>query len=378
MKKFLLLIIAVCVQTVGFAKTDLSLPFSMQSLAKEMQEPDSVVFAKYVYLLYDVDGDGKKELFVKEREKDYNVYYGFVIKSNMDVEEVFSRTSGGYEDFGYTDDGFMWHYEEHTGGLSQVTSCYKIEKSKVAYSTHRDIEMPSDLEGEKEGDMQITYNVSKNGVLHPEIEKEYDKYTSHGNTISLYQIEGWQNFPILERISGDLNKDGIPDEVVIETPRNEDKMEIRVTDGYEYNYNQPILSVFFGTKEGKKLFRKYANVIPHPESDTECLDLAVSISDKGILKIYYSVFFSMGSYGTNSHTYLYRFQNGDFYLIGEESEESMRNSGDYEKVSINYLTHKKQTVKGNNFDEKKKPVERWSVLPKKTLEKLGTRNLKNY
>lgn len=389
MKKYILLLLAMCAQVATVAQTKSALPFSMTSLEKEMQLGDETL-DKYVYMLYDVDGDGRKELFVKEKVKEYNMYYGFVIKKNKEVEEVFSRTSGGYEDFGYTDDGFMWHYEEHTGGLSQITSYYKLKNSKVVYSTHRDIEMPSQLEGEEERDMEISYHISNDKGFLPASEMEYDEYVSHGNTISLYKLEGWKTFPAAElkklakeranrpkvqRILGDLNKDGLIDEVLIETPRNKANMVIRESDGYEYNFNQPVMSISFSNGQGYKLFKKYNNVIPHPESEAECVDLHVSITEKGVLKINYSLFMSMGSYGTSEHTYLYRYQNGDFYLIGEEYTNGSRNTGDTEKVSINYLTHKKQTVKSNSFKETK-PVEKWSTIPKKPLEKLGTRNLK--
>jgi len=372
-----------------FAQNKQSLPFSIESLDKVMSGNTSKALDKYVYFLYDVDRDGRKELFVKEKVKDYNTYYGFVIKDNKEVELVLERSSGGSEDFGYTSDGYLWHYEEHTGGQSQYTSNFKLKNSKVVSSTHMSVDVPSDMNEDSE--ISTEYQVYQNGKLISKKEADYNKYNPKGTQTSLYNIEGWKDFPsseieklkklkatqpITQEIVGDLNKDGIVDKIVIETPRNKANIVVRESDGYEYNFNQPIMYVYFSDGKDYKLFKKYSNVIPHPEEEDECVDLQVTISEKGVLKISYSLFYSMGSYGSSDHSYLYRYQDGDFCLIGEEHTESERNTGDYENVSINHLTHKKQVKTGNNFEDGKKPTEKWLSIPNKPLEKLGAKNLK--
>jgi len=176
---------------------------------------------------------------------------------------------------------------------------------------------------------------------------------------------------------GDLNKDGIQDKVVVETSQDKANMEVRETDGYVYNYNQPVMYIYFGSADGYKLYRKYTNVIPRVETDAECIDYDIKVTDRGVLSIGYSLFYSMGSYGTDKHTYLYRYQNADFFLIGEDYGTMARNTGRTEDVSINYVTHKKQVVTGNAFEEKNvTPTEKWSRIPAKPLERLGARNLK--
>jgi len=388
MKNSILFLLVLCAQTPLCAQSKAMLPFSMKSLEKAMEKSTNIIIEKYVYTLYDVDHDGRKELFVKEKVRDHNTYYGFVIKDNKEVELVFERSSGGSEDFGYTSDGYLWHYEEHTGGQSQYTSNFKLKNSKVVSSTHMSVEIPSDMN--EDSDISTEYEVYQNGKLISKKEADYNKYNPKGTQTSLYDVEGWEDFPSsatdkpqkakttsskIDEFFGDLNKDEIKDKVVIETPRNKEKMLIRESDGYEFNFNQPILKIYFGDGTDYKLYKTYKNVIPHPESEDECVDLEVSITERGVLRIYYSLFYSMGSYGTSNHTYLYRYQNDDFYLIGEDHTESSRNTGDYENVSINYLTHKKQVKAGNNFDDKK-PTEKWSSIPNKSLEKLGTRILK--
>lgn len=389
-KKIIILFFSIFIPAILFAQEQTTFPFSLESLEQAMMDESSNTLDKYVYLLHDIDGDGRKELFVKEKVKEYNTYYGFLINNEKEVELVISRTSGGYEDFGFTADGFLWHYEEHTGGLSQSTAYYKLKNSKVVSDTHQNIEMPSDDgTGDNLDDTEVSFQTYINGEFLSDKESDYKKYSPNGQQTSLYNLEDWKEFPasalaelaktratrpIIRSYYGDLNQDGNDDRVVIETPRDKAKMQIR-EDGYEYNFNQPILYIYFSNGNKYQLFKKYTNVIPHPESDTESVDLEVSITNKGVLRIAYSLFMTMGGCGTTKHSYLYRYQDGDFCLIGEDSEEGARNTGDYENVSINYLTNKKKTTNGNNFNNKK-PIEKWFTLPTQPLHKLGEKNLR--
>jgi len=56
--------------------------------------------------------------------------------------------------------------------------------------------------------------------------------------------------------------------------------------------------------------------------------------------------------------YTFRWQDGGFRLIGFDRDDVMRNTGDTEEVSINYLTGTKQLKTGNigTSDEKKRTV----------------------
>ena len=57
---------------------------------------------------------------------------------------------------------------------------------------------------------------------------------------------------------------------------------------------------------------------------------------------------------------------------GEDNDYFMRNSGEGERTSINYLTHRKQVVKYNAFDDSVKPKEKWTRIPNQPLRRLGT------
>ncbi len=175
---------------------------------------------------------------------------------------------------------------------------------------------------------------------------------------------------------GDLNKDGLKDVVVVVTPRHPEKMQT-CDDGYEYNYNSPVMGIYFGTKDGKlSLFKEYENTIPGIEDDFYFIELGTDISDKGVLSFNIEYFYTAGSTNTSFNKFLYRYQDGDFYLIGADTGALSRLSGESEEVSINYLTHKKQTIISDVSDESVEPKETWETIPEAPLEKLGARLLK--
>ena len=154
------------------------------------------------------------------------------------------------------------------------------------------------------------------------------------------------------KAEGDLNKDGLSDLVIC---------------------TQPVLSIYFANHAGNyELWRQYGDILPiDEEGDFLMLDVDLSISDRGALKIGVSSFYSAGSSYVSNNSYIYRFQNGDFYKIGEDQHSMSRMTGDETTTSINYLTHKRQVVKGNAFDDTVKPKETWTSIPKTPLRRLG-------
>ena len=180
--------------------------------------------------------------------------------------------------------------------------------------------------------------------------------------------KGWEH----TEATGDLNKDGIADLVVVATPDFKENTKTR-DDGYVYNFNQPLLAVYFGTAEGKmQLWRQYDQVIPARQDEYVSIDASLEITEKGVLRISLETFASMGGWGTENSNFSYRYQDGDFYLIGKEYHNMSRNTGDMETTSENYLTWRRQVVTENAFEDSNVPrKETWTKLPKKPLEKLG-------
>lgn len=158
------------------------------------------------------------------------------------------------------------------------------------------------------------------------------------------------------KAEGDLNKDGLSDLVV---------------------YAQPVLAIYFATPSGDyEQWKQYNDVLPFDEEgDDFYIEIDLSVTDRGALKIDVGSFASAGTSYTSHNNYTYRFQNGDFYKIGEEQHSMSRMTGDAETVSTNYLTHKRQVVKENVFDEAIKPKETWTTIPKKPLRRLGEDSL---
>lgn len=174
---------------------------------------------------------------------------------------------------------------------------------------------------------------------------------------------------------GDLNNDGILDLVLVATPRDPENMMVR-DDGYEYNFNKPVLAIYFGKADGEySLFKEYTYTIPGAEDEFAFVELESKITEEGVLKFDVGYFYSAGSSENDNNTYAFRFQDGDFYLIGFDRQAFSRYSGEAEKVSRNYLTKRQLTTTYNMFDDKVKPTETWTDLPNEPLEKLGDRML---
>ena len=160
------------------------------------------------------------------------------------------------------------------------------------------------------------------------------------------------------KAEGDLNKDGLSDLVI---------------------YAQPVLAIYFATPSGDyELWKQYNDVLPFDEEgDDFYIEIDLSVTDRGALKIDVGSFASAGTSYRSNNNYTFRFQNGDFFKIGEEQHSMSRMTGDAETVSYNYLTHKCQRVKENVFDETIIPKETWTSIPKKPLKRLGEEQM-NY
>lgn len=141
-----------------------------------------------------------------------------------------------------------------------------------------------------------------------------------------------QESPII--VEGDLNKDGFKDKVVADLGSEED------------------IAVYFGDgKGGHTLFCSYATTLSeydHP---------SITITDKGVLRI------QNGSSG-NCDIFLFRFQDGDFYLIGSKTD---RHENDHYDVSHNYLTGKMIRTDGEGSKKKSQTIE----MPEMPLLRLG-------
>lgn len=168
--------------------------------------------------------------------------------------------------------------------------------------------------------------------------------------------------------TGDMNGDGLPDLVIIATPCNKEKMKTR-DDGYVYNFNQPVLAIYWGDKNGNyKLFKQYDNVIPAREDEFLAITPSLDITKSGSLQIDLEFFATAGSYTQPTTSHVFRYQNGDFMLIGKDVVELERTTGKTVTTSDNYLTRKRIVTTER---PKRKAITKRSRLPKSALKPLG-------
>ena len=188
-----------------------------------------------------------------------------------------------------------------------------------------------------------------------------------GRTIEEVVPNGWD----IQSATGDLNKDGIEDFILIVRPNDPAHIKTR-DDGFEYNFNPLFLAVYFGSPSGVyKRFKVWHDTVSGREDEYTDITKELSITPKGAIDISVSSWSSMGTAATGGSTYRYRFQSGDFYLIGEESSWLNRMTGEGESTSINYLTGQKEITTGNMIEEKDLKTKKVKIK-KEPLRLLGS------
>lgn len=198
-------------------------------------------------------------------------------------------------------------------------------------------------------------------------------FRKSGKTIDRLVPETWER----DTVMGDLNKDGILDLVVaaryndVEIVESDEDEEDMVSDTLHFVIRK--LAIYFGEKDGSyTLVKKSDDVLPD-DTDTEYHEISMSINAKGALILGYSEWRSMGSSTTGNVSTTFRYQDGDFYEIGYDAYEFSRMTGEGERVSINYLTHKKVIEPFNEFEDPegktyKKRTEKIAAEPLRVME----------
>ncbi len=162
--------------------------------------------------------------------------------------------------------------------------------------------------------------------------------------------KGW----IIEKEgNGDLNGDGVPD-VMFVLHMNDPRNVIKNSGLGEskIDTNPRMLVIVFADKATNKYSLALANhtLIPRHTNPVmeDPFDDAKII--KGTIQVSLGLWMSAGGWGNST----FRYQEGCFKLIGYDSTETQRNTGETSDVSINYLTKKEKIVKGNIENDNKK------------------------
>lgn len=142
------------------------------------------------------------------------------------------------------------------------------------------------------------------------------------------------------------------------------------------DFNGPKLFIFLSDKDGSCLKPIiYENILFELPADVDdnSVSYDLGMTDDNCLKISVMLDYSMsGSYAVPTGTYIYRYQDGDFYLISDTHTDLYANTGEEFSVINDYLKGKRCNVslladKNKNLKRKAK----WTKIGKKPLRKLG-------
>ena len=179
--------------------------------------------------------------------------------------------------------------------------------------------------------------------------------------------QGWQ---VVASARGDLNRDGRPDAAIV--IQQQDPATIIRNDSLgspELDTNPRQLWVLLRQPAGWKVAAVNRDWLP-PAGDAEAPCLADPLADGGLniqqgrLQVALHYWYSCGSWGVNHHIYTFRQEGQRFRLIGLDQTSFMRNSGDKESISTNYLSGRQKLTSGDNeFEPKPGNIrERWRNL----------------
>lgn len=172
----------------------------------------------------------------------------------------------------------------------------------------------------------------------------YPPVKSKGQTVKDFVPAGWA---VLDSAQGDLNKDGLKDYAIVIQYRDSITLVNNLEDTV---LAQPriLLLLFRGTDKRFSLIEQTNSFIlkhDNPVMDDPYQGIAI---DKGVLKIDFHLFYSMGSWYSTSSTYKFRYDGHKFILIGADLSTVHRATLDYEEYSYNFLTKRRSYTKGND------------------------------
>ncbi len=187
---------------------------------------------------------------------------------------------------------------------------------------------------------------------------DYPAIVETGKTVAEFTPK---NFKVLKRVAGDLNGDGTADAAVI--IQGTSKKFLNKNEGFGgpiFDTNPRILFILFKepSAPGFRLAEQSNSFIIPPDSPTMTEPFQDMSIKKGVLSFLFEEFYSAGSWSMSNRTYKFRYQTGEFVLIGLDKTDVRRNTGDVETRSYNFLTGKVKTDVGM-IDDSVKPKISW-------------------
>lgn len=180
-----------------------------------------------------------------------------------------------------------------------------------------------------------------------------------------YLPKGWK---VLAAATADLNADGLTDLVFVREEADPRKVvKLLPANAGVRNYNPRVLVVLLAEAHGYRKLGEYAKLIP-PAFDDELEyydDRFQGITaEKGVLTVGFNYLTSAGSWWTSHEEYKFRLESGRLRLIGSETNEGHRSTGEEILVSTNYLTGRRKTTTGLNMfaGNPSRPKEAWDKI----------------
>lgn len=204
----------------------------------------------------------------------------------------------------------------------------------------------------------------------------YPQVPAQGNAVGDFVAPGWR---VEAQTQGDLNQDGVADIALIlhgtdraKILRNEDLGES------ELDTNPRVLVVLWGRQGGgytlallnHKLIPRHINPMQDDVFDGT-VEGGLEI-ERGSLRLGLGVFYNAGSWEMSNITLRFRWQQGQWQLIGYDRNTTRRNTGDTDALSINYLSAQAKRVQGrSDSDVEMVSWRRLQRQPLLTLEQIG-------
>ena len=196
----------------------------------------------------------------------------------------------------------------------------------------------------------------------------YPAIAREGSSPSTFLPKNWE---LEAQATGDLNGDTLPDAALV--LHMTDPANLVPSDwdpNQKYDSNPRMLVVLFARAGGGyELAAADHKLIPRLENQNQDEPFDEVAIVKGTLRVKMHVFMSAGGWWMGGSAYTFRWQDGAFKLIGFDRDGVMRNSGETEEISINYLTGKKLEKHGNIETDKEST--RTITIARKPLIDLG-------
>ena len=182
--------------------------------------------------------------------------------------------------------------------------------------------------------------------------------------------QGWKLF---EKVTGDLDGNGLTDSVLIVQQNDPAKM-IQNSKGLGMDYydaNTRTVMVLLQKNMGEyRLVSVNEQIIPDHDRPTISDPYENMRIDKGSLHLDIAFFANAGSWSMYNRRFQFRWDGKAMALIGFEMSYVHRASGEINQTSVNYLSGKRKDSKGNISDDE--PNWKWSDVPKGTAHMLGS------